>query len=493
MKRIIRNHIKSNNNMLHLSIGKISNLKQIGEGANGLIYQGNLHQELIAIKFLTSPSDDSKLVRFKSEFLNISLLSTNNLIAKLISYEELKIDNQVVPTILMKRYLESVKRKSNKPPAKPELEHLFKFLLEALKFIHNHGIIHRDLKPENILVDKEGFVLSDFGIAYYNPDIFKLKPKTRKGERLANYLFSAPEQGESSTAPSKTMDIFALGQICQWYATGRIHRGTHRESIMKYVPNSQMIDKVVDKCLSNNAKDRFQSIEEIEDFLRSKREKPEKSFLHYLRLFGRALAKTFPKNLSEVIFSHDDNVINKLLNNLAEMNFDNEFWWHDGYANCPAKLKKLRDDIWLLDLHEIKIKSIWVYFDLSLYKDAVLINTEAMPSFGIYDAPYEYEEAGLVDDEYYITRNEYDNGYAEINGKTINLSDHKVSLRIRYLRPKSFFIITRYHSIFAEENEDRVHEFISKIESGYQITKTEFKSFIDEIGKKKHREVLRSL
>lgn len=490
MKEIIINHIKSNNNRLNFSIGEANNLRLIGEGANGLIYQGNLYQEPIAVKFLTKISDNRKLSRFKAEFLNISLLPANNFIVKLISYEELKINDKVFPAIIMKKYNRYLKRNNNKPPTEDELKSLFKFLLESLKFIHNHGIVHRDLKPQNILVEGNSFVLADFGIAHYNPDIFKLKPQTGKSERLANYLFSAPEQAQGRAAPHKTMDIYALGQICQWYVTGKIHRGTRREPIIKYVLNSEIIDRVIDKCLINNPEERFQCIEEIEDFLRSKEKKP---FSYYLELFGQTLAMTFPKNLGEVIFSDDKRIIDKFLNNLTKTNFAGELWWHDGYGNLYAKFKKLNDDIWLMDPYEMKIKSIWVYFDLSLYKDVVLVSAEPMPSFGIYEKAYQYEEAALVDNKYYITRSEYDNGYAEINGETVDLSEHEVSLRVRYLRPKSFFITTPYHSVFLRENEGLVQEFIDKIERGYPISKKEFRNFIDEIGKEIHQEVFESL
>jgi serine/threonine-protein kinase len=40
-------------------------------------------------------------------------------------------------------------------------------LLDSIEKIHNVGIIHRDIKPENILIDKEKYVLADFGIASY--------------------------------------------------------------------------------------------------------------------------------------------------------------------------------------------------------------------------------------------------------------------------------------------------------------------------------------
>ncbi|KAG0360228.1 hypothetical protein BGZ54_009652 [Gamsiella multidivaricata] len=49
-----------------------------------------------------------------------------------------------------------------------ETRHIFKQVLEGVKYLHDRGVVHRDLKPENILVmDKDTMTvkISDFGLA----------------------------------------------------------------------------------------------------------------------------------------------------------------------------------------------------------------------------------------------------------------------------------------------------------------------------------------
>ncbi|KAJ6106732.1 hypothetical protein N7512_010249 [Penicillium capsulatum] len=48
-----------------------------------------------------------------------------------------------------------------------ETRHVFRQLLEGLKYLHERGIVHRDIKPENILVADEKLTvkLGDFGLA----------------------------------------------------------------------------------------------------------------------------------------------------------------------------------------------------------------------------------------------------------------------------------------------------------------------------------------
>lgn len=482
-KNILRKFLKEN--LIESTLGSITNFQEIGEGGCGLVYKCNIDRLEIVCKFLIN-SSSTKLARFTSEYLNVNLLPSSNLISKLINMESIVIDDQVFPYYLMKKYDCSLVNKRPKSPTIEQLKKLFSFLCASLNFIHCHGVIHRDLKPENILCEGDDYVLADFGIASFAPELFDIHPETKKGERIGNYKFSAPEQTESNTSASVTMDIYALGQICQWFVTGCIHRGTSRERFTTKIENSEIIDSVVDKCLSNNPNERFQSIKEINDYIdviKKKQKKPDP--YRYLQNYGMVMSSSFPKINKKITLIENKNEINRFINNFSNYDFDNYLWWTDGTGSNPVTFKYLNDNIWLMDGYETTINKIWVYFDSLLCKDFALLQLGKMPSFGIYQNVNEYEEAALVDDKFYITRTEFDNAHAEINGEIIKLSEHNVEIRCRYLIDWYVFIITSFHCMNHINAEQYVSDFIKGITT-FESCEPSLKLLLKQVGHMKY-------
>lgn len=249
--------------------GKVTNIqKQIGQGGNSMVCFGKLNDEDVAVKILINYNEDKKN-RFYLEYYNI-IKSVKNYDGIVHQYflGIMKVENYEFPYIVMKKYQSQLIYADNISE-----EQLFKYINELivpLKYIHKLGITHRDLKPQNILIDEQGKInISDFGIAYYDPDNFVLTGHTVKHDRLANYDFSAPEQRNAKYIPNATTDIYAFGQIIQWLVFGETHKGTNRKKLMRKYNTKKMkqLDKIVDKCLSNDPNDRYQSFEEIEENL----------------------------------------------------------------------------------------------------------------------------------------------------------------------------------------------------------------------------------
>ncbi|MER5863442.1 serine/threonine-protein kinase [Kitasatospora sp. NPDC002040] len=89
-------------------------------------------------------------------------------------------------------------------------------LAEALTAIHAAGLVHRDVKPGNILLGPDGPRLIDFGIARGAA----VTTLTQTGMMLGTPQFMAPEQLQLRGRVGPAADVFALGLVLAFAATG---------------------------------------------------------------------------------------------------------------------------------------------------------------------------------------------------------------------------------------------------------------------------------
>ncbi|MFI1398079.1 serine/threonine protein kinase [Streptomyces sp. NPDC020681] len=133
-------------------------------------------------------------------------------------------------------------------------------IAEALHVIHGAGIVHRDLKPANVLLASDGPRVIDFGIARA-ADATSL---TSSGVTIGTPSFMAPEQAAGSTVTPAT-DIFALGQIAAYAATGKaafgegtshgvLYRIVHEEPDLTELPDQ--LRELVTRCLTKEPEGR---------------------------------------------------------------------------------------------------------------------------------------------------------------------------------------------------------------------------------------------
>ncbi|MEO3978929.1 PQQ-binding-like beta-propeller repeat protein [Streptomyces sp. CAU 1734] len=90
-------------------------------------------------------------------------------------------------------------------------------LAEALRDIHRAGVVHRDLKPSNVLLAPDGPKVIDFGIS--RPADSDLRTET--GKLIGTPPFMAPEQFQRPREVGPSADVFALGAVLVYAATGR--------------------------------------------------------------------------------------------------------------------------------------------------------------------------------------------------------------------------------------------------------------------------------
>jgi len=492
-------YLKQQGYKLSLSLGEFNLSKtSLGQGGNALVYEASFLQKVVAIKFLITESTGNtrsqKLKRFLAEYFNIISIHDPSNIVRYIDYDLLKFTDDEgdleIPVIIMKKYDESLAKEREKGIDREGFLSLYNFLVNTVEKIHNSGIIHRDIKPENILIDGDNFVLADFGIASFNPEMFTVKALTGKKERLGNRLFSAPEQEDSGIEPHKTMDIYAIGQVLHWYVTGRPHRGTGRQNISNIIDDLEIYNSLIDICLYNDPLKRFQSIKEIRGFLKKT---TKKNVWEYLRLFNLICRRNFPKNETGIFHSSEIRRIDQLFADFHKeaARFEDYLWWHNGISNSDFIPVYVDEGVWLFGDIEYNIKEIWVHYDSRVYNDFILVHY--LPSKPFIVDGEELFYSVIVDDQFHISSTEYQNGYAEINGEIVNLFEHKVESIQKENEEGYLFIGTKFNCILRTKNDLTVMNFIKNVEETGQIDFEEFKLFIWSLRKHIYPDVVNSL
>lgn len=128
-------------------------------------------------------------------------------------------------------------------------------LVDILVRLHQlePAIVHRDIKPSNIIIEKNGHVnLIDFNAArHVNAD------KNEDTRMLGTVYFAAPEQFGFGQSDERT-DIYGLGATINYIMTGDKPGAGIAECIFS---------DILKKCLMVDAKDRYQSAEELRGVL----------------------------------------------------------------------------------------------------------------------------------------------------------------------------------------------------------------------------------
>ncbi|RAG87077.1 serine/threonine protein kinase [Streptacidiphilus pinicola] len=89
-------------------------------------------------------------------------------------------------------------------------------IAEALQSIHAANLVHRDLKPSNVLVTEDGPRVIDFGIAA-GVSHTRL---TMTNVAVGTPAYMSPEQARDSRGVKGSSDVFSLGSLTVFSATG---------------------------------------------------------------------------------------------------------------------------------------------------------------------------------------------------------------------------------------------------------------------------------
>lgn len=122
---------------------------------------------------------------------------------------------------------------------------LGKVLARALAAVHEAGLVHRDVKPGNVLLALDGPRLIDFGIA--RPTAADETELTSDNVVVGTPGFLAPEQAQAREV-GPASDVFSLGCVLAYAATGRLPFGTGAADALLYrtVHDEPELDGVAD-------------------------------------------------------------------------------------------------------------------------------------------------------------------------------------------------------------------------------------------------------
>lgn len=258
-------------------------LEKVGQGGMSIVYramQVTMHR-VVALKMLKMglSSDPIFVQRFSREVAFLGRLNHRNIVTVFDSgvtaegYLYLAMDLLSGPTLQ-----EILDRNEIIPVARAQ--NITLQICDALNHAHKRDITHRDLKPGNVIIEADDrgndiVKIVDFGLAKMGEGSERL---TKAGELWGSSFYMSPEQCNGSESDIRS-DIYSFGILIYYMMCGKLpFRGnTFMETIAKQVneappsfkesnPNveiSDVLEKIVLRCLEKSPADRYQTVSEL--------------------------------------------------------------------------------------------------------------------------------------------------------------------------------------------------------------------------------------
>jgi eukaryotic-like serine/threonine-protein kinase len=261
------------------AIGPYTIVREIGRGGMGIVYEGwdERLSRAVAIKTILRASDPSMRERFIREARAAAAVSHPN-ICQLFDIGEHDGEPFLCMELLDGRSL--AERLTEGPVPVPEAATTQLAVLSALAALHRRGIVHRDLKPTNIFLSANGVKLLDFGLARETAASLDETAVTMPGMVMGSPRYMSPEQVRGEEVDART-DIFAAGLVLYEMLSGRAaFGGTSAVDVLHAVvhehppallgsPAVVDLDRVIQRAVSKQREDRYQSAEDMATDLRA--------------------------------------------------------------------------------------------------------------------------------------------------------------------------------------------------------------------------------
>ncbi|MEU6146800.1 endo alpha-1,4 polygalactosaminidase [Streptomyces sp. NPDC047081] len=199
------------------SMGGYTLLDRLGSGGMGVVYLGRSDSgRRVAVKVVHAPyvQDEEFRTRFRQEVAAARRVS-GAFTAPVVDADPDAPQPWMATLYIPGPTLSDVVAKKG-PLRGRELRVLALGLVEALRDIHRVGMVHRDLKPSNVLMAEDGPRVIDFGISYAVDN----EALTVTGRLIGTPPFMSPEQFAAPREVTGASDVFSLGSLLVYAATG---------------------------------------------------------------------------------------------------------------------------------------------------------------------------------------------------------------------------------------------------------------------------------
>ena len=200
---------------LPTQIGQYNAIEVIGTGAFACVYKAirdgiSYAMKIITKQLVSDPQDQNRLQR---EIDATAVLHHPNITALVDFFQDdtyYYLVLEYCPGGSLSEYLSKTPKLRESQAA-----YIFKQMVEAINYCHQHGVAHRDLKPQNILITSfPDIKLSDFGLCGYMRNDTKLKTF------CGSPCYSAPECLQGVQYDGHLSDVWSMGVILFEMTTG---------------------------------------------------------------------------------------------------------------------------------------------------------------------------------------------------------------------------------------------------------------------------------
>lgn len=241
--------------------------------------------------------------------------------------------------------------------------------------------------------------------------------------------------------------------------------------------------KLIKKNLGEDSQDKEEESNDIDSFDAS------------TPFFSYRFGKAFPGVRGIKEFTNPKECVDRLQillkKPLSRKGLGGPIWWFRGGSNFDIKnFERISDDKFLMDCDEIKVKRIVAYAAGEYYKKFVYVEAYPEEETGLYQYDKEHikswaDKYGYYNEEYAeyenkkVTRSEYDDGAAVIDGKVVDLKG-EAKLRIRYITPYNFIICAQFNPINNDNYDDMMVTLLNGILKG-QNSVEEIVEFVNKM------------